>query len=31
VLTLVAMNAFKPKTYKEVADVDRRPTGHETV
>ena len=31
VLTLVAMNAFKPKTYKEVADVDRRPPGHETV
>jgi sulfate/thiosulfate transport system permease protein len=31
VLTLVAMNAFKPKEYKEVADVDRRPPGHETV
>jgi sulfate/thiosulfate transport system permease protein len=30
-LTLVAMNAFKPKEYKEVADVDRRPSGHETV
>jgi sulfate transport system permease protein len=31
VLTLVAMNAFKPRTHKEVADVDRRPPGHETV
>jgi sulfate transport system permease protein len=31
VLTLVAMNAFKPKEYKEVADVDRRQSGDETV
>jgi len=31
VATLIAMNAFKPKEYKEVADVDRRPPGHETV
>jgi sulfate transport system permease protein len=31
VLTLIAMNAFKPKTHKEVADVDRRPPGHEAV
>ena len=31
VLTLVAMNIFKPKEYKEVADVDRRPPGHEAV
>ncbi|MGH3039969.1 MAG: sulfate ABC transporter permease [Gaiellaceae bacterium] len=31
VLTLVAMNVFKPKTHKEVADVDRRPPGHEAV
>jgi sulfate/thiosulfate transport system permease protein len=31
VLTLVAMNAFKPKEHKEVADVDRRPPGHEAL
>jgi sulfate ABC transporter permease protein CysW/sulfate ABC transporter permease protein CysT len=31
VLTLIAMNLFKPKEYKEVADVDRRPPGHEAV
>jgi sulfate transport system permease protein len=31
VLTLVAMNVFKPKTHKEVADVDRRPPGNEAV
>jgi sulfate transport system permease protein len=31
VLTLVAMNVFKPQTHKEVADVDRRPPGHEAV
>jgi sulfate transport system permease protein len=31
VATLVAMNAFKPKKHKEVADVDRRPPGHEAV
>lgn len=31
VLTLVAMNAFKPRTHKEVADVDRRPPGHEAL
>jgi sulfate/thiosulfate transport system permease protein len=31
VATLVAMNAFKPKEHKEVADVDRRPPGHEAV
>jgi sulfate transport system permease protein len=31
VLTLVAMNLFKPQTHKEVADVDRRPPGHEAV
>jgi sulfate/thiosulfate transport system permease protein len=31
VLTLVAMNIFKPRTHKEVADVDRRPPGHEAV
>jgi sulfate/thiosulfate transport system permease protein len=31
VLTLVAMNVFKPKTHKEVADVDRRPPGDEAV
>ena len=31
VLTLVLMNIFKPKEYKEVADVDRRPPGHEAV
>jgi sulfate transport system permease protein len=29
VLTLVLMNVFKPKDYKEVADVDRRPPGHQ--
>ena len=31
VFTLIAMNLFKPKEYKEVADVDRRPPGHEAV
>jgi sulfate transport system permease protein len=31
VLTLVLMNLFKPKEPKEVADVDRRPPGHEAV
>ena len=31
VLTLIAMNLFKPKEHKEVADVDRRPPGHEAV
>jgi sulfate transport system permease protein len=31
VLTLIAMNLFKPQTHKEVADVDRRPPGHEAV
>ena len=31
VLTLVAMNIFKPQTHKEVADVDRRPPGHEAL
>ena len=31
VLTLVLMNIFKPKEYKEVADVDRRPPGHQAV
>jgi sulfate transport system permease protein len=31
VLTLVLMNLFKPKEYKEVADVDCRPPGHEAV
>ncbi len=31
VLTLVAMNAFKPRTHKEVADVDRRPPGDEAL
>jgi hypothetical protein len=31
VLTLVLMNVFKPKEHKEVADVDRRPPGHEAV
>ena len=31
VLTLVLMNIFKPKEYKEVTDVDRRPPGHEAV
>lgn len=31
VATLVLMNVFRPKEYKEVADVDRRPTGHEAV
>ena len=31
VLTLIAMNAFKPKEHEEVADVDRRPPGHEAV
>ena len=31
VLTLIAMSLFKPKHYKEVADVDRRPPGHEAV
>jgi sulfate transport system permease protein len=31
VLTLVLMNIFKPKEYTEVADVDRRPPGHEAV
>ena len=31
VATLVAMNAFKPREHKEVADVDRRPPGHEAV
>ena len=31
VLTLVAMNLFKPQTHKEVADVDRRPPGYEAV
>ncbi len=31
VLTLIAMNIFKPQTHKEVADVDRRPPGHEAV
>jgi sulfate/thiosulfate transport system permease protein len=31
VLTLIAMNLFKPQTHKEVVDVDRRPPGHEAV
>jgi len=31
VLTLIAMNLFKPQTHKEVADVDRRPPGYEAV
>ena len=31
VATLVLMNVFKPKEYKEVADVDRRPPGHQAV
>ena len=31
VLTLIAMNLFKPKEHKEVANVDRRPPGHEAV
>ena len=31
VLTLVAMNAFKPRMPKEVADVDRRPPGDEAL
>ena len=31
VLTLIAMNVFKPREHKEVADVDRRPPGHEAV
>jgi len=31
VLTLVAMNVFKPKQHKEVADVDRGPPGYEAV
>jgi sulfate transport system permease protein len=31
VLTLVLMNVFRPKEYKEVADVDRRPPGHQAV
>jgi len=31
VLTLVATNAFKPNEHKEVADVDRRPPGHEAL
>jgi sulfate/thiosulfate transport system permease protein len=31
VLTLVAMNVFKPRTHKEVADVDRRPPGDEAL
>ena len=31
VLTLVLMNIFKPKEYKEVTDVDRRAPGHEAV
>jgi sulfate transport system permease protein len=31
VITLIAMNLFRPKEYKEVADVDRRPPGHEAV
>jgi sulfate transport system permease protein len=31
VAALVAMNAFKPKEHKEVADVDRRPPGHQAV
>ena len=31
VLTLVAMNVSKPRTQKEVADVDRRPPGDEAL
>jgi sulfate transport system permease protein len=31
VATLIAMNVFKPRHQKEVADVDRRPPGHEAV
>ena len=31
VLTLIAMNLFKPRHDKEVADVDRRPPGLETL
>ena len=31
VATLIAMNVFKPREHKEVADVDRRPPGHEAV
>jgi len=31
VLTLVLMNIFKPKEYKEVTDVDRRAPGHQAV
>jgi sulfate transport system permease protein len=31
VLTLVAMNVFSPRSEKEVADVDSRPPGVETV
>lgn len=31
VLTLIAMNAFKPRTHKEVADVDSRSPGIEAV
>jgi sulfate transport system permease protein len=31
VATLVAMNIVKPPTHKEVADVDRRPPGHEAL
>ena len=31
VITLVAMNVFKPRAHKEVANVDRRPPGVETL
>jgi sulfate transport system permease protein len=31
VITLVAMNVFKPRAHKEVANVDRRPSGVETL
>jgi sulfate/thiosulfate transport system permease protein len=31
VLTLVAMNVFKPRTHKEAADVDRSPPGDEAL
>jgi sulfate transport system permease protein len=31
VATLVAMNVFKPRMHKEVADVDRHPPGHEAL